>query len=209
MTEARTMSDVDASNSMRGIQRRIATAISEISGPAVSVVASLLVIGIRNNHHGAGAAWGGIAAIFCAGVPMAYIVNGVRAGKWSDHHVGEREHRAIPLTIGVASVSVAIAVLVLVHAPRELIALVVAMLAGLITVLAITHYWKVSIHTAVAAGFLGILVIVYGPWALMGLPVLAGVAWSRTVLDAHTWAQVVVGAAVGFAAAVTVFPVLR
>jgi len=140
---------------------------------------------------------------------MAYIVKGARDGKWSDHHVGEREHRGVPLTIGVVSVSVAIALLVAVHAPRELIALVVAMLAGLVAVLAVTRFWKVSIHTSVAAGFLGVLLVVYGPWALAGTAVLVAVAWSRTVLDAHTWPQVVVGAAIGFAAAVTVFPALR
>ena len=187
----------------------IAKAITEISGPAICVVASLIVIGIRNSQHGAGAVWGGVAAILCAGVPMAYIVKGARAGKWSDHHVGEREHRAVPLTIGVVSVSVAIVVLVVVRAPRELIALVVAMLVGLIAVLVVTRFWKVSIHTSVAAGFLGILLIVYGPWTLVGLAVLAAVAWSRTVLDAHTWPQVAVGAAIGFTAAVTVFPALR
>ena len=189
--------------------RRIAKATTEISGPAVCVVASLVVIGIRNSHHGAGAVWGGVAAILCAGVPMAYIVKGARAGKWSDHHVSQREHRAVPLTIGVVSVSIAIALLVIVHAPRELTALVVAMLVGLITVLAVTRFWKVSIHTSIAAGFIGILLMVYGPWALVGLATLAAVAWSRTVLDAHTWPQVLVGAVIGFAAAVTVFPTLR
>lgn len=201
-----------ASNTSNGLGprlRTIAKLITEISGPAVCVVASLVVIGVRNSNHGAGAAWGGVAAILCAGVPMAYIVKGARDGKWSDHHVGDREHRAVPLAIGVVSVSVAIAILVAVHAPRELTALVVAMLTGLITVLVVTRFWKVSIHTSVTAGFLGILLVVYGPWALAGTAVLAAVAWSRTVLDAHTWPQVVVGAAIGFAAAVTVFPALR
>jgi hypothetical protein len=37
----------------------------------------------------------------------------------------------------------------------------------------------------------------------------SAVAWSRTVLDAHTWPQVVVGAALGALAAAGVLPLLR
>ncbi len=45
--------------------------------------------------------------------------------------------------------------------------------------------------------------------ALLGLPALAAIAWSRTVLDAHSWPQVIFGALLGAAVAVGVFPPLR
>ena len=150
-----------------------------------------------------------IRALFVAGIPMGYIAKGVKAGKWSDHHVADRTKRAVPLLIALASVGGCAAVLAAVHAPQELVALVLAMLAGLAAVLAVTHWWKVSIHAAVAGGLLGIFVILFGPWALLGLPLLAAVAWSRTVLDAHTWPQVTVGALLGAAVAAAVFPPLR
>jgi membrane-associated phospholipid phosphatase len=187
----------------------VARIITEVSGPAVCAVTGLLVVAIRNAGSGVGAAWGGFAALFVAGIPMGYIAKGVKAGKWSDHHVADRTKRAVPLLIALASVAVCAALLAAVDAPQELVALVLAMLAGLAVVLAVTHWWKVSIHAAVAGGLLGIFVILFGPWALLGLPMLAAVAWSRTVLDAHTWPQVAVGALLGAAVAAAVFPPLR
>jgi membrane-associated phospholipid phosphatase len=187
----------------------IARVVTELSGPAICAVAGLLVVAIRNAGSGAGAAWGGFAAIFVAGLPMAYIAKGVKAGRWTDHHVAERAQRAVPLLVALVSVATCAGLLVVVDAPRELIALVVAMLAGLTAVLAVTHWWKVSIHAAVAGGLLAIFVILFGPWALLGLPILGAVAWSRTVLDAHTWPQVLVGALLGALVAAAVFPPLR
>ena len=140
---------------------------------------------------------------------MAYIVKGVKAGRWADHHIERREQRAIPLLVAIGSVATASALLIAVHAPRELIALVIAQLAGLIIVLVITRFWKISIHSATAGGLLGILLVLYGPWTLIGLTLLAVIAWSRIVLDAHTWAQVTVGAILGFAVATTLFQLLR
>lgn len=189
--------------------RRLAQVVTEISGPGVCAAAGLLTVAVHTAGNGAGAAWGAAAAVLAAGVPMAYIAKGVRAGRWDDHHIGERRSRTVPLIVAATSVAVCVVVLIAVRAPRELVALVVAMLVGLLVVMTVTRWWKVSIHTSVAAGLLAILVILFGPWALAGLPVLAAVAWSRTVLDAHTWPQVVVGAALGGAVASTVFPLLR
>ena len=195
----------------RSHRRRTAVArvITEIGGPAVCAVTGLLVVAIRNAGSGAGAAWGGFAALFVAGIPMGYIAKGVKAGKWSDHHVADRSQRATPLAVALVSVAACAALLAAVDAPRELIALVLAMLAGLAVVLTVTHCWKVSIHSAVAGGLLTTLVVLFGPWALLGLPVLAAVAWSRTVLDAHTWPQVVVGTLLGAGVAVSTFPLFR
>lgn len=187
----------------------VARVITELSGPAICAVAGLLVVAIRSAGNGAGAAWGGFAAIFVAGIPMAFIARGVKNGRWSDHHVNDRAQRAVPLLVALVSVAAAVVLLIIVQAPRELVALVVAMLVGLLVVLVVTRWWKVSIHAAVAGGLLGIFVILFGPWALVGIVPLAAVAWSRTVLDAHTWPQALVGAALGAAVAVTLFPVLR
>lgn len=187
----------------------LARVIAEVTGPPVVAAAGLLIVAVRSSGGGRGAAWGGLAAIFAAGLPMIYVVKGVKAGKWSDHHLAERESRTVPLVIAVASVAVGTALLIAVHAPRDLVALVVAMLVGLLSVVVVTHWWKVSLHASVAGGFVGILLLLFGPWALIGIPALALVAWSRTVLEAHTWGQVIVGSALGFTVASIVFPLVR
>lgn len=191
------------------LHTRVAHVITETTAPAVLAVAGLLVVAIHSAGSGAGAAWGGFAALLVTGVPLAYVAKGIKAGKWSDHHIADRTQRAVPLLIAAASVAVAAILLVLVRAPRDLIALVLAQLVGLVIVLVVSRWWKISIHTAVAGGFLGILVVLFGPWALLGLPVLAAVGWSRIVLDAHTWAQVLAGGAVGALVAATLFPLFR
>ncbi len=108
-----------------------------------------------------------------------------------------------------ASVAVGLLLMVVFRAPRELIALVVAMLAGLALTLIVTHWWKVSFHTAVSSGTATTLALVFGPWLLLAWLVVAVVAWSRVRLGDHTTAQAVVGAVLGALAAGTVFPLVR
>ena len=49
------------------------------------------------------------------------------------------------------------------QAPRDPVALAAAMTVGLGTSLVITLTWKISMHVAVAAGAMVILVLVHGP----------------------------------------------
>ena len=188
---------------------RIAKVTTEATAPTILAVAGLLVVAVHSAGTGAGAAWGGFAALLVTGIPLGYVAKGIKSGKWTDHHIAERSQRAVPLLIASASVAVAAVLLVLVDAPRDLIALVLAQLAGLLVVLVVSRWWKISIHSAVAGGFLGVLVVLFGPWALLGIPALVAVAWSRIVLDAHTWAQVIAGGAMGALVAGTLFPLFR
>ena len=189
-------------------RRKIARIVTELSSPAVCVVVGLVVVTWHSATDGADAAWAGLAILLCAGIPMAYIARGVKAGKWSDHHIRRREQRAVPLLVGLLSVATASVLLVLVDAPSELIALVLSQLLGLLVVLVITRFWQVSIHCATAGGLCAVLIVLFGPWALLSLLPLGVVAWSRIVLDAHTWAQVTVGALLGFLVGITAFPLL-
>lgn len=190
-------------------RNRRARVITEVSAPAVCGVVGLLVVAIRNTSSGAGAAWGGLAAIFVCGLPMAYIAKGVKDGRWSDHHVAEREQRALPLLAALLCVAVGAIWLVVLHAPRELVAMVLTVVPELIIAIVVSHWWKISIHAAVIAGLLGIFFVLFGAWALLALPWIAVVGWSRTVLEAHTWPQVWAGAAIGWILAVLVFSLLR
>ncbi|MEV5704838.1 phosphatase PAP2 family protein [Actinoallomurus sp. NPDC052274] len=51
------------------------------------------------------------------------------------------------------------------------------------------------------AATVAILTIVYGPWLLLGLPVIALIGWSGVRLAHHTPAQVIAGTPVGALAA--------
>lgn len=153
--------------------------------------------------------WGVPAALFAAGLPFGYVVRAVRRGRLSSHHIPERADRRVPLLFGVLSLLVGLALLVALGAPRDIVAVLVAGGAGLAVYVVITHWWKISIHSGVAAGTAVILIAVYGAAVLFVVLLVPLVGWARVRLNAHTPAQVVVGVLVGTAISATIFPALR
>ncbi|BCJ54093.1 hypothetical protein Asp14428_55680 [Actinoplanes sp. NBRC 14428] len=141
--------------------------------------------------------------------PLAYVLRGVRTGRLTSHHIPEREHRRVPLLFGIASVTAGLLALLALGAPRDILALLAAGGVGLIIFTAVTHWWKMSIHAGVAAGTTATLTALYGPVALLGIPLVLLACWARVRLSAHTPAQVLTGATVGALIAATVFPALR
>jgi hypothetical protein len=184
-----------------------ARAVTEVLAPAVLVaVVSPLVA-----WHSGSLGWGLAVAVFAAGVPFAFILGGVRRGAYDNHHVGDWRRRPVILLVAGGSVLVLLGLMLAFAAPRELVALVVAMLAGLVLTLGVTVLarWKVSLLAAVAAGTATTLGLVFGRWLLLTWLAVALVAWARVRMRDHTVAQVLVGVALGALAAGTVFPALR
>ncbi|MFD8431697.1 hypothetical protein [Streptomyces coelicoflavus] len=190
-------------------ERRSARLITEVLAPANLVITILVVIGWHSTTSLSGAGWGLLAGLFCGGLPIAFIIAGARRGHWTDKHVKVRSQRWIPLGATLASVLVGTALLALLDAPQDVIALVFAMIAGLLLTMLVTIWWKVSVHTAVASGVVSILAVAVSPWTLLGYAVVAAIAWSRASLRDHTPAQTIAGAVLGTVAAVSVFAALR
>ena len=115
----------------------------------------------------------------------------------------------MPLLVGIASVLIGLWLLTAWSAPRDLVALVGAMTVGLVVSLLVTLGWKISIHTAVAAGAAVILVLVFGPPLLALSPVVGLIGWSRVEIGDHTPAQVAMGAVLGAVVAAGAFSLLR
>ncbi|MFD5134004.1 phosphatase PAP2 family protein [Streptomyces olindensis] len=186
-------------------ESRTARLITDTLAPANLVIAILLIIGWHSTSSVTGLGWGLLAALFCGGIPFAVIMLGVKRGHWTDKHVRVREQRAVPLLATMASVLVGISLLVALQAPREVFALVMAMLVGLITTMTVTVWWKVSVHTAVAGGVVVILLLAYGARMAPLVLGIAAIGWSRVALRDHTPAQTVAGALLGGLAAAVVF----
>lgn len=108
-----------------------------------------------------------------------------------------REGRLIPfLTLITLSLS-GLLILVIAGAPWPVIALDISMIVCLLVTGTVTIFWKISMHSAVAAGSVIVLVLTYGArWALLSVLVVA-IAWSRVVVRDHTPAQVIVGSVTG------------
>jgi membrane-associated phospholipid phosphatase len=189
---------------------RVARLVTEVLAPApIVAVLPLVVAWTATSTAGTAIAWGVTASLFASVLPFAVILVGVRRGRLTDHHVGIRQQRALPMLMGVASVLVGLGLLAALRAPRTLLALVAAMTVGLSVSLLVTLWWKVSVHTAVAAGAAVVLALVFGPALLAVWPLVGLIGWSRVQLGDHTPAQVLVGAALGAGVAATVFPLAR
>ncbi|MBG0561679.1 phosphoesterase PA-phosphatase [Actinoplanes sp. NEAU-A11] len=193
-----------------GTGDRIARVVSEVLAPAVLVAALLLTVGWHaGDTPGVSRWWGLPGALFAAVIPLGYVLNGVRTGRFTNHHIPERADRRIPLIFGTGSLVAGLALLIVLGAPREVLALLAAGGVGLAVFALVTHRWKMSIHAGVAAGTVAALTAVYGPVALVGVPLVVLGGWARVRLTAHTPAQVLVGALAGALIAGTVFPALR
>jgi membrane-associated phospholipid phosphatase len=187
----------------------LARAVTELLAPANLAVAQLLLVGWQDTPGPAGLGWGLLAATFCGLLPYGIVIAGVRRRRWTDRHLRARQQRPVPFLAAIASVLAGLAMLLVLDAPRQLVALVVAMLTGLATTLVVTLWWKLSVHSAAAGGTVAILALVFGPALTLALPVVAVVAWARVRLGDHTPAQTLAGAALGGLVATTVFIALR
>ncbi|ATY17211.1 hypothetical protein CU254_41540 (plasmid) [Amycolatopsis sp. AA4] len=144
--------------------------------------------------------WGAVVAVFSAGVPMAFITRGAKAGQYDSHHVNNREGRGPVLLVCFGSTAIGLTILLVGSAPPAMVIMTWAMLAVLVVTGTITvaAKWKISMHAAVSAGGVAMLAFLYGPWALLLLLLVALVSWSRVVLRDHTPGQVAAGGVAGF-----------
>lgn len=173
---------------------------SEVMAPTVLAAVVPVVVGsAADGWRGAGLAAAGAVVAVVPGLLL--VLHLVRRGRVVDHHLPDRADR--PRVLGAAGVGVvaAVALVASLGAPPALRVLFAAMAVLLAVVVVVSARWKVSLHAAAAAASLGALLAVLGPWALVGLPLLVVLAASRVVLGAHTPAQVLVGLALGAAAA--------
>ncbi|MCP2337286.1 hypothetical protein [Actinomadura rupiterrae] len=185
----------------------MARAVTEVFAPWLLITGLFLGVGAKYGATGLG--WGLLGALFASLGPMGFIVGGVIAGRFSDHHLTTREHRIVPLVLSLLSVGLGIVTLQMGGAPSALVAVEVSMLGGLLVMGPITAIWKISFHTGVAAAAACILMAVHG-LALAGLLLLVVlIGWSRVVLSHHSVAQVVAGAPVGVLAALPAFLLVR
>ena len=190
--------------------RRAAQLITEVTAPVVLAATLLIAVALHSaNSTSTAIATGVVAAVFAAAIPLTVILSGARRGRWSTHHVNEREHRPRVLAIALGSLAVGLVILTATSAPRELLVLLTAMGAGLASVLLVSKVWKVSIHAAVAGGTTVVLAATFGPWLIAFGLVAGAAAWSRVILSDHTTAQVLVGLILGAAVAAAVFLPLR
>jgi len=190
--------------------QRTARALTEIGAPAVLLGVLPVVLSLATADTVAGGiAWAVVTAVFFAIAPFTWVLVGVRRGRLTDHHIGRRSQRRGPLLVGLSCMVAGWLIALVGHAPGTLVAYLGTVLLEAATAVAVTLVWKISLHSWIAALGATALVVVFGPWALLTIPLVAGVAWSRVRLGDHSPAQVAAGLAAGVLITSVLFPALR
>jgi hypothetical protein len=171
---------------------------SAVAAPAP--VASMLLLGVAcysSRSLAEGLALGALVTA-CATLPsMVYMERVLPRCQRRQHFPSRSSERLAPLAIGCASVLVAVMVVRMLGAARDLQTVLLAMLFVLGLALAATPLDRVSVHVAAITGGSVILHLVFGAIGVALLPIVAIVGWSRLELGEHTLAQVVTGAVLG------------
>ena len=164
-----------------------------------SSVLSLIIFPLLGWRAGgwSGVAWAMLAFFILTGIPLAYILIGMRKGWVSDLELSRREERPRFIAVSVSSDLLALGVLWWGAAPPLVWALAAVYAALGVTMFTISNFWKISLHMVTVGGFATLLIFVFGPvawWTLLSWPL---VAWARLRRKKHTPAQLVAGALLG------------
>lgn len=191
--------DVDVKLLESRDRSRAADLISEVFSPPIVVVALLTAVSLHASPDLPSAlGWIALTTTFCAAIPYLLLLRSVRLGHVADRHLVRRADRRGPLIAALGGVLTSLGLLSWLGAPRDLNALVLAFLMGLVVMLPITVCFKASMHVAVAAGALAVIILNFGcaPTAAF-VPASALVWWARVRSGRHSCVQAALGALVG------------
>ena len=145
------------------------------------------------------------AVIFLAVIPYMAILLLYKSGKVSDIQIPKRKERLFPLLIVNTCVIAGFFVLIYVQPEKLLLSVYMIYLLVLPVISIITLFWKISFHASYITLFSIVYLIVFGKWAILTIPLIPLVGWSRIKLKRHTLAQVLGGIAVIGTISLTVF----
>jgi membrane-associated phospholipid phosphatase len=139
----------------------------------------------------------GVAIGFSVILVPAYIFFLKHRGVVDSADITIREQRINPLIASAISYFVGFLVLKFVGASLLIQGLMFCYATNTVLVALITNWWKVSVHTTAMSGPLVVLAYQFGNMVLPFFGLIPLVGASRLVLQRHTLAQVLVGAAIG------------
>ncbi|PNI08875.1 phosphatidic acid phosphatase [Arthrobacter sp. AFG7.2] len=184
-------------NSAIRAKNRTARWLTEAFQPPVVVSVQLLVSPVSQPGFPGTMGYGALAALFVCVLPLFVLLMLVRQGKVTDHLVSDRRQRAPVLLMALASILAGLLVLTAAGAPHSVVAMVLAVVSGVVVLAGVSPFWKISGHAAAMSSAAVIGVLMLGPVWLPLLLLIPAVGWSRVVLRAHSAAQVVAGSLFG------------
>lgn len=174
--------------------------------PANVVLAVMAYVAVRHSDSLAEAAvWWALTLLLVVALPYAILFRAMRGGRVDDRQVVRRSQRPRLFVMALACVAAALALLVLAGAPSQVLALIVSMGAGLVVMLLATLVAKASMHLAVAAGAVAVVLVEQPVLGAALSLLLVPIAWARHRDGRHSVGQLVAGALIGGVTAFVVY----
>lgn len=132
---------------------------------------------------------------FYALAPVLSVFYLYLSGRISDFDMSDRlERRRAFVTFVVVDLA-AVLVLILIHAPVQLIAIAWGYFSATVAIMIVTRWWKISTHAFGVTGPFAVMFVLFGLAPLPYVLIVPLVWWARVYLRAHSVAQVMGGAA--------------
>jgi hypothetical protein len=183
---------------------RLARWISILFDSSILSLPIFLAFGYASSQT-PGLLWAILALLIVTGIPLAYLLIGIKGGWVSDMELSRREERPRFILVSLSSDVLALLVLRFLGGPHLLTLIVLTYFCLAIVMFSISSFWKISMHMAGVGGFSTALVFVFGApavWAFLSLPL---VAWARLHRRKHNIPQLIAGALAGAIVTALVF----
>ncbi|MFI7482358.1 hypothetical protein ACH9EU_08055 [Kocuria sp. M1R5S2] len=176
---------------------RAGVLVAEVFAPAPLVLSLLLLAGWAGDGL-PGLLWGLGTAVLVASLPMFVLRALARRGLVDGHFVRSRAQRLPVYAATGALTALVVGAELWLGAPPAVPWTTAFVLAGILVLMVVTLWWKVSAHVAMASCWAVALGVVTVPGAVVvALPVPIAVALSRVRSGDHTPAQTAAGALIG------------
>lgn len=139
-----------------------------------------------------------IATVFGFILQIASFIFFYKKGLVSDVDVKIKDERTIPYFVSIVIFVIGLIFLLIYGASKISIAFWFCYISNTFLVIFINRYLKISIHAMSVSGSLALFTFVLGIKAVVFLPILSAVGWSRIKLKCHSLLEVVSGAILGF-----------
>jgi membrane-associated phospholipid phosphatase len=181
------------------LQQKLARLISIIFIPPVLTVISFFYLALKFEGDSYKSNLTLIITILFGFIlQIASFVYFRKKGLLSDVDAKIKNERTLPFTVSLLVYILGFILLLLLKANIISIAFWFCYISNTFLVILINRYLKISIHAMGVSGPLALFIFIIGIEALILIPVLLAVGWSRIKLKCHTLTEIVAGAFLGF-----------
>lgn len=179
------------------VVQRVARISTEVAQPPLVLSLLLVLASVRDGGGIAALHPGVVAAVTICLAPLLVVVILARRGKLTDHHVGDKNQRRPVMLWTLASALVGCGILTLINTPIRVWALIAGILGGILALIIVSPFWKVSGHALTLGGATISSAMLFGVWSIPFVIAAPLVCWSRVYLKDHTLSQVLAGFVTG------------